>query len=84
MRTLQVVMLEEREDRGFLSWFCYMIFMMMGQCASSIATSSSHNNGMDGEVVGSRPTIACVTLPIKKYIFMTMALHNLKLFSDVA
>ena len=51
---------------------------------NSIAASFSHNNGMEGEVVDSRPTIACVTLPIKKYIFMTMALHNLKLFSDVA
>ena len=28
---------------------------------SSIATSSSYNNGMEGKVVGSRPTIVCVT-----------------------
>jgi hypothetical protein len=36
---------------------------------SSIGTSISHNNGMKGEVLGSRPTRSMFNLPII-YIYM--------------
>ena len=67
---LELVVLHDFHDDGPMSY-------------SSIATSSSHNNGMEGEVMDSRPTIAHVTYQKNIYIFITMAPHNLNLFSDI-
>lgn len=44
--------------------------LMMEIVNSSIGSSSSHNNSMEGEVVGSRPTGCVYNLPIKKNSMM--------------
>ena len=51
-----------------------VIFSVLPMSSCSNGASSFHNNGMEGEVVGSKPFGCVLKLPIKKKSFIVLVL----------
>lgn len=60
-----------------LQWFCSTLYLSP-MSDISIGTVSSHNNWIEGEVMGLRPLGTFITFHLKKktYICLLLHMHN--------